>query len=95
MRLGTIAKDVVSPWRWRPVQSARLTQPFPFTSGVRGFASTRYRFQSDIPPKVELRPYQKASIDAVLEYIARGERRLGLSLATGSGKTVRMTLLRL
>ncbi|TKA30090.1 hypothetical protein B0A50_02809 [Salinomyces thailandicus] len=28
------------------------------------------------------------SIEAVLDYISRGERRLGISLATGSGKTV-------
>ncbi|KJX97883.1 dead deah box helicase like protein [Zymoseptoria brevis] len=38
--------------------------------------------------KLELRPYQQESIDAVLEYLAKGEKRLGLSLATGSGKTV-------
>ncbi|GAB7359072.1 hypothetical protein MBLNU230_g5144t1 [Neophaeotheca triangularis] len=38
--------------------------------------------------KVELRPYQKDSINAVLKYLKDGKRRLGLSLATGSGKTV-------
>ncbi|EMC96435.1 hypothetical protein BAUCODRAFT_33786 [Baudoinia panamericana UAMH 10762] len=37
---------------------------------------------------VQLRPYQEESIRAVLDYLKRGERRLGLSLATGSGKTV-------
>lgn len=39
-------------------------------------------------PKVELRPYQEDSIQSVLNYLEKGERRLGLSLATGSGKTV-------
>ncbi|KAK4541824.1 hypothetical protein LTR36_007356 [Oleoguttula mirabilis] len=37
---------------------------------------------------ITLRPYQEESIQAVLDYLAKGERRLGLSLATGSGKTV-------
>ncbi|QIX01345.1 hypothetical protein AMS68_006862 [Peltaster fructicola] len=40
------------------------------------------------PPKIELRDYQQQSIASVIEYLSRGERRLGLSLATGSGKTV-------
>ena len=38
---------------------------------------------------VKLRPYQEDSIQAVLKYLADGEKRLGISLATGSGKTVR------
>lgn len=37
---------------------------------------------------LSLRPYQEESIESVLDYFRRGERRLGLSLATGSGKTV-------
>nr|POE94691.1 putative mitochondrial atp-dependent helicase irc3 [Quercus suber] len=38
--------------------------------------------------QVRLRPYQEDSIRAVLDYLRKGERRLGISLATGSGKTV-------
>ena len=41
--------------------------------------------------RVELRPYQEDSIQAVLRYLANGEKRLGISLATGSGKTVALS----
>lgn len=37
---------------------------------------------------IQLRPYQEESISSVLTSLAQGSRRLGLSLATGSGKTV-------
>lgn len=37
---------------------------------------------------IQLRPYQEESIVSVLTNLAQGARRLGLSLATGSGKTV-------
>jgi len=44
---------------------------------------------TDTPrPRLQLRPYQEESISAVLDNLKQGERRLGLSLATGSGKTV-------
>jgi len=39
-------------------------------------------------PRIELRPYQDECINAVLANVAQGGRRLGISLATGSGKTV-------
>ncbi|WPG97598.1 DEAD/DEAH box helicase-like protein [Acrodontium crateriforme] len=42
----------------------------------------------DRPAPVQLRPYQEESIQSVLKYLKQGERRLGISLATGSGKTV-------
>ena len=41
--------------------------------------------------KIELRPYQEECIQAVLDSLALGRKRLGVSLATGSGKTVIFT----
>jgi ATP-dependent helicase IRC3 len=38
--------------------------------------------------QIKLRPYQEESIQAVLSHVEKGHKRLGLSLATGSGKTV-------
>jgi ATP-dependent helicase IRC3 len=40
---------------------------------------------------VRLREYQEECIQSVLSYLVRGEKRLGISLATGSGKTVGLT----
>lgn len=37
---------------------------------------------------VRLRDYQEECIQSVLSYLRKGEKRLGVSLATGSGKTV-------
>jgi ATP-dependent helicase IRC3 len=39
-------------------------------------------------PYIQLRSYQEECIAAVLEYLKAGKKRLGISLATGSGKTV-------
>ena len=38
-----------------------------------------------------LRPYQQECVEACLKAIAEGKRRLGISLATGAGKTVIFT----
>ncbi|KAJ4357021.1 putative ATP-dependent helicase IRC3 [Ascochyta clinopodiicola] len=43
------------------------------------------------PPKIQLREYQEECIQAVLSYLHAGHKRLGISLATGSGKTVIFT----
>lgn len=42
-------------------------------------------------PQIQLREYQEECIQAVLSYLAAGHKRLGVSLATGSGKTVIFT----
>ena len=44
-------------------------------------------------PTVRLRTYQEECIQSVLSYLSKGYRRLGISLATGSGKTVIFTQL--
>lgn len=38
---------------------------------------------------IRLRQYQEECIQSVLEHLGKGHKRLGISLATGSGKTVR------
>jgi ATP-dependent helicase IRC3 len=37
---------------------------------------------------IQLRSYQEECIQSVLSYLRKGHKRLGISLATGSGKTV-------
>ncbi|KAI4759867.1 DEAD/DEAH box helicase-like protein [Aureobasidium sp. EXF-3400] len=39
-------------------------------------------------PQIQLRSYQEECIAAVLQHLELGQKRLGISLATGSGKTV-------
>jgi ATP-dependent helicase IRC3 len=43
------------------------------------------------PLKITLREYQEECIQAVLSYLDAGHKRLGISLATGAGKTVIFT----
>ncbi|KAF2639638.1 P-loop containing nucleoside triphosphate hydrolase protein [Massarina eburnea CBS 473.64] len=42
-------------------------------------------------PQITLREYQEECIQSVLSYLAKGHKRLGVSLATGSGKTIIFT----
>jgi ATP-dependent helicase IRC3 len=40
------------------------------------------------PLQTTLREYQEECIQSVLSYLQKGHKRLGISLATGGGKTV-------
>ncbi|KAK5175488.1 putative ATP-dependent helicase IRC3 [Saxophila tyrrhenica] len=56
-------------------------------SRVRWFSKETPRWRADTS-QIQLRPYQDDCIESVLQYLKNGSKRLGVSLATGSGKTV-------
>src|SRR5690606_10524650 len=62
--------------------------PIPPTTVPDKPSVTRFRNEPIAPT---LRPYQDECIEAVMDYLGRGDKRLGVSLATGSGKTVIFT----
>ncbi|KAL4927300.1 DEAD/DEAH box helicase [Aspergillus undulatus] len=45
------------------------------------------------PPAIQLRDYQEECIQSVMDHVGEGHKRLGVSLATGAGKTVIFTQL--
>jgi ATP-dependent helicase IRC3 len=51
-------------------------------------ATTQPALAAGPPLKIKLREYQEECIQAVLSHVRDGHKRLGVSLATGSGKTV-------
>lgn len=71
---------------WQQSIPARSLQKLLPTTVLARHASTKA--EDIIPPKIQLRDYQEESIQSVLENLEKGHNRLGLSLATGSGKTV-------
>ncbi|KAL8693742.1 MAG: hypothetical protein Q9218_001487 [Villophora microphyllina] len=61
---------------------------------MRHAASLLASVSTPVPsPVIRLRDYQEECIQSVLSYLERGHKRLGVSLATGSGKTVIFTQL--
>lgn len=71
---------------WQHSISPRLLQRLPPTTVLARYASTKA--EDSISPKIQLRDYQEESIQSVIDNLEKGHNRLGLSLATGSGKTV-------
>lgn len=65
----------------RPCPETR--NPVITTLAFRGYATAR-----SVKPR--LRDYQQECIKSVLLSLKRGHKRVGISLATGSGKTVRI-----
>lgn len=57
-------------------------------SVLRQYATAISRNATTPPLKIRLREYQEECIQAVLSHLDKGHKRLGVSLATGSGKTV-------
>ncbi|PCG95565.1 Hypothetical protein PENO1_059250 [Penicillium occitanis (nom. inval.)] len=76
---------------WQQSISSRLPQRLQSRTVLARHASTKA--EGIVPPKIQLRDYQEESIQSVLESLEKGHNRLGLSLATGSGKTVIFTQL--
>ncbi|TAQ91049.1 hypothetical protein B7494_g589 [Chlorociboria aeruginascens] len=75
--------------KWRPIQVFHRLQRFATTSEIPQSASAT----PSLPTVVRLRQYQEECIRAVLSHLDQGHKRLGISLATGSGKTVIFTQL--
>jgi len=71
---------------WQQLISSRLPQRLPSTPILAHYVTTKA--EDTVPPKIQLRDYQEESIQSVIEHLEKGHNRLGLSLATGSGKTV-------
>ena len=73
----------------------RTTQPaLPFGARCRCFATVKDCAPAVVQEEgIRLREYQEECIQSVLSYLDRGHKRLGISLATGSGKTVIFTRL--
>ncbi|KAI0525933.1 P-loop containing nucleoside triphosphate hydrolase protein [Xylaria bambusicola] len=62
-------------------------------SRMRLFASPTRGSQQPTPQPVRLREYQEECIQSVLSSLQSGHKRIGISLATGAGKTVVFTQL--
>ncbi|KAF2744408.1 P-loop containing nucleoside triphosphate hydrolase protein [Sporormia fimetaria CBS 119925] len=78
-----------------PRAAARYTPPV-FRRASTAVAATVVPSSAPVaipksPLQITLREYQEECIQSVLSYLEKGHKRLGVSLATGSGKTVIFT----
>jgi ATP-dependent helicase IRC3 len=74
-------RRTVAPLSWSRRLNSTSSSPL---QAVNGVPST----DSALPGGIRLRQYQEECIQSVLKYINEGHKRLGISLATGAGKTV-------
>lgn len=72
-------------WRWK---HHTFSAPLAFRRRFASTSSPSTPTISSPPLKIRLRQYQEECIQAVLSHLGQGHKRLGVSLATGSGKTV-------
>ncbi|KAJ9214968.1 hypothetical protein DTO166G4_3366 [Paecilomyces variotii] len=90
-------------WSLRRPAFQRAVLPLPWDRRLNSTSSTRSsppRSSGDAPSSdpplsggIRLRQYQEECIQSVLKYVGDGHKRLGISLATGAGKTVIFTQL--
>ncbi|PTB70574.1 P-loop containing nucleoside triphosphate hydrolase protein [Trichoderma citrinoviride] len=73
---------------FRPDAGTGVPKSLAFTNQLRNYAAT-----AALSNKLKLRDYQLECIKSVLLSLKRGHKRVGISLATGSGKTVIFTQL--
>ncbi|TVY68667.1 putative mitochondrial ATP-dependent helicase irc3 [Lachnellula suecica] len=73
---------------WKLRSSIAFPRRYAATTALPGLGETLRA-----PVKIRLREYQEECIQAILEHLEKGHKRLGVSLATGSGKTVIFTQL--
>ncbi|KAH6673596.1 putative mitochondrial ATP-dependent helicase irc3 [Halenospora varia] len=80
-------QSMLRGWR-RASRTSRIISSCRHATTVSGVVNA-----SGPPIKVKLRQYQEECIQSVLTHLEKGHKRLGVSLATGSGKTVIFTQL--
>ncbi|OTA63815.1 P-loop containing nucleoside triphosphate hydrolase protein [Hypoxylon sp. EC38] len=81
--------------RWLPSIKSLWRLPVIRYHG-RGFSTSVTAFATNVShafPEIRLRDYQEECIQSVLSSLKYGHKRLGISLATGAGKTVIFTQL--
>jgi len=65
---------------------------YAFTSPMSSCPASQQAQNATSGLQITLRHYQEECIQSVLSYLEKGQKRLGISLATGSGKTVCQSL---
>lgn len=76
-----------------PRRIVTATQPCVIRGPEASHGGCRRAFATQQAPKLQLRDYQIECIQSVVSAIKNGHKRLGISLATGGGKTVIFTQL--
>lgn len=82
-------------WRLSSSLIRNYSQPLIRHASLRQFSANAHR-QAEVnrpPSQLQLRDYQEECIQAVVSSLENGHKRLGISLATGAGKTVIFTQL--